>query len=245
MLKSRPLSHFNRPMRQLILDLLPESPPSLDNFVAGGNAETLTLLTEWLAGTRMDTSFCLWGEAGCGRSHLLQASGFAYADAALDPALKYAPTADQLAVDHVEQLDDAGQIALFNHFNRLKMSAGMLLTAAGQPPAHLALREDLRTRLGSGLICRLQPLSDAEKAEALATQARERALKLTPEIIDYLMRHAPRDMRTLSTIVVALDRYTLEHKRAVTLPLLRELLADCVPPTQAAPDRLNTTETNP
>jgi DnaA family protein len=230
MLKSLSLFHSDLPMRQLILDLLPESPPTLDNFVAGGNAETVTLLTEWLAGTRTDTSFCLWGEAGSGRSHLLQASGFPYVDAALDPALKTAPAEDQLAIDHVEKLDEIGQIALFNHFNRLKMTAGRLLTAASQPPAHLALREDLRTRLGSGLICRLQPLSDSEKAAALAAQARERALKLTPEIIDYLMRHAPRDMRTLSSIVVALDRYTLEHKRAVTLPLLRELLNETSTP---------------
>ena len=93
----------------------------------------------------------------------------------------------------------------------------------------MALREDLRTRLGSGLIYRLQPLPDAEKAAALAVQARERALKLSPESIDYLMRHAPRDMRTLSAFVGALDRYTLEHKRAVTLPLLRELLNETLP----------------
>ena len=211
-------------MRQLILDLLPASPPSLDNFVTGGNAETMTALTGWLAGERADTSFCLWGETGCGRSHLLQASTFTYVDGACDPALANAPASDELAVDHVDALNEAGQIALFNHFNRLKMASGMLLTAAAQPPAHLKLREDLRTRLGSGLICRLQPLSDTEKAEALATQAKERALKLTPDLIDYLMRHAPRDMRTLSAIVVALDQYTLEQKRAVTLPLLRELL---------------------
>ncbi|HEX9194581.1 MAG TPA: DnaA regulatory inactivator Hda [Azonexus sp.] len=211
-------------MRQLTLDLLPESPPSLDNFVAGGNAETLAALTGWLAGARSEASFCLWGEAGSGRSHLLLASGFPYVDAVLDPALATARAATQLAVDHVEALDEKGQIALFNHFNRLKMAAGMLLTAAGQPPAHLALREDLRTRLGSGLIYRLQPLSDAEKAAALGAQAKDRALKLSPEAIDYLMRHAPRDMRTLSAFIVALDRYTLEHKRAVTLPLLRELL---------------------
>ena len=216
-------------MRQLTLDLLPESPPTLDNFVAGGNAETVAALTGWLAGARAETSFCLWGEAGSGRSHLLLASGFAYVDAARDPALASAPEAGQLAVDHVEVLDETGQIALFNHFNRLKMAAGMLLTAADRPPAHLALREDLRTRLGSGLIYRLQPLSDAEKAAALAAQARERALKLTPESIDYLMRHAPRDMRTLSAFIVALDRYTLEHKRAVTLPLLRDLLTETLP----------------
>jgi len=216
-------------MRQLILDLLPESLPTLDNFVPGGNAETLTALSGWLAGARAETSFCLWGEAGSGRSHLLQASGFAYVDAARDPALVTVPESEQLAVDHVEALDEAGQIALFNHFNRLKMAAGMLLTAADQPPAHLALREDLRTRLGSGLIYRLQPLSNSEKAAALAAQAKERALKLTPEAIDYLMRHAPRDMRTLSTFIVALDRFTLEHKRAVTLPLLRELLNETLP----------------
>ncbi|MCB4361124.1 DnaA regulatory inactivator Hda [Quatrionicoccus australiensis] len=224
MLKSPPLFPTRPKMRQLILDLLPESPPSLDNFVAGGNAETVAALTGWLAGERRDTSFCLWGESGCGRSHLLQASTFALVDAALDPALASAPAAEQLAVDNVDALNEVGQIALFNHFNRLKMSGGMLLTAAPQPPVHLALREDLRTRLGSGLIYRLLPLSDAEKAAAIAAQAKERALKLTPEVIAYLMRHAPRDMRTLSMLVVALDQYTLEQKRPVTLPLLRELL---------------------
>ncbi len=211
-------------MRQLILDLLPESPPSLDNFVPGGNAEPLAAFTEWLAGVRSDTSFCLYGESGCGRSHLLLASGFDYADAGIDPDLARAPQNEQLAVDNVDQLSPAGQIALFNHFNRLKMAGGQLLTAAPQPPAHLALREDLRTRLGSGQIYRLQVLSDDEKAEAIAAQARERALKLSPESIRYLLRHAPRDMRTLSMLVVALDQFTLEQKRPVTLPLLRELL---------------------
>ena len=216
-------------MRQLTLDLLPESPPTLDNFVAGGNGETLAALTGWLAGERRETSFCLWGEAGSGRSHLLLASGFDYVDAVRDPALVTVTDSGQLAVDHVAALNEAGQVALFNHFNRLKMASGMLLTAADRPPAHLALREDLRTRLGSGLIYRLLPLSDAEKAAALAAQARERALKLAPEAVDYLMRHAPRDMRTLSAFIVALDHYTLEHKRAVTLPLLRELLAETLP----------------
>ncbi|MDE2441220.1 MAG: DnaA regulatory inactivator Hda [Betaproteobacteria bacterium] len=212
-------------MRQLILDLLPESPPSLDNFVPGANAETLAALTEWLAGTRQDTSFCLYGESGCGRSHLLLATGFTYADAALNPSMKGVIAGEALAVDNVDQLDANGQVALFALFNQLKTAGGLLLTAAPQPPAHLVLREDLRTRLGSGLIYRLLPLSDAEKAAAIATQARERALKLSPEMINYLLRHASRDMRMLSTLVVALDEYTLEQKRPVTLPLLRELLS--------------------
>jgi DnaA-homolog protein len=212
-------------MRQLTLDLLPESPPSLDNFVAGGNDETLAALTGWLAGALENTALCLHGEAGCGKTHLLLASGFRYVDAAINRSLDGVTADTALAIDNVEVLDDAGQVALFALFNQLKANGGRLLTAAPQPPAHLALREDLRTRLGSGLIYRLQPLSDAEKAAAIATQARERALKLPPELINYLLRHASRDMRTLSMLVAALDQYTLEQKRPVTLPLLRELLS--------------------
>jgi DnaA family protein len=87
------------------------------------------------------------------------------------------------------------------------------------------MREDLRTRLGSGLIYRLRPLTDDEKAEAITALARERALKLSPDIVGYLLRHVSRDMRTLAMLVVALDQYTLEQKRPVTLPLLRELLS--------------------
>ncbi len=50
-------------MRQLILDLLPDSPPTLDNFVPGGNEETLAALTGWLAGQCPETAFCLHGES--------------------------------------------------------------------------------------------------------------------------------------------------------------------------------------
>lgn len=213
-------------MRQLLLDLLPETPPSLDNFVPGGNGETLAALTAWLAGGHGESSLLLWGEPGSGKSHLLLASGFCYRDARQDPDLAgLEELPENLAVDHVEALSAAGQIALFNAFNRIRAARGRLLTAAAQAPAHLALRDDLRTRLGYGLIYRLLPLSDAEKAAAIQHQAAERAMKFPREALDYLLRHAPRDMRALSALVVALDHYSLEQKRPITLPLLREVLA--------------------
>lgn len=214
------------PMRQLVLDLLPANPPSLDNFIPGSNGETLATLTAWLAGNNASASLHLWGENASGKSHLLLASGFICADASSDGALSALEQPLQLAIDHVDDLNPQGQIALFNHFNRIKTAGGQLLTAARQPPAHLTVREDLRTRLGSGLIYRLHPLSDDEKLAALAAQAQERALKLPPEWLDYLLRHARRDMRSLSALIVALDRYSLEHKRPITLPLLRAVLQE-------------------
>lgn len=218
-------------MRQLILDLLPENPPSLANFVPGGNTEALAALSGWLAPANRETSLLLWGESGAGKTHLLRASGARYFDAAETPDLAETDTTDTLgdtpasvAVDNVDALSGAGQIALFNLFNRLRASGGRLLTAAAQAPQNLAVREDLRTRLGSGLIFRLTPLTDEEKLTALNAQAEARALRLPPGALDYLLARAPRDMRHLMAFLVALDRYSLEHKRPITQPLLREVL---------------------
>lgn len=212
-------------MRQLILELLPEAPPSLDNFVAGGNGEALAGLTAWLSPDNREPLVYLWGETGAGKTHLLRACEGHYRDAAADPDLNNADeTLGFHAVDNVEALSETGQIALFNLFNRLRASGGRLLVTASRPPLQLTLREDLRTRLGSGLIYRLQPLTDDEKIGALMAQAQSRGLRLPPEALDYLLARAPRDMRSLSALLNALDRYSLEHKRAITLPLLRDVL---------------------
>ena len=212
-------------MRQLILDLLPDTPPRLDNFVAGGNLETLTGLAAWLSPDSREPSLLLWGESGAGKTHLLRAGDAQYCDAAADPDLATVDASAPVhAVDHVEALSATGQIALFNLFNRLRSAGGRLLTGARQPPRQLALREDLRTRLGSGLIYRLQSLSDDEQIAALTTQAAARGLRLPAGALAYLLARAPRDMRSLTALLVALDRYSLEHQRAITLPLLREVL---------------------
>lgn len=216
-------------MRQLILDLIPDTPPTLENFAVGSNADTLTALAGWLAAENRETCLFLWGESGAGKSHLLRAVGNGkLVDAADDPALACVavePTESTLlAVDNVEALDADGQIALFNHFNRLRAAGGRLLASGQVPPLQLMLREDLRTRLGSGLIYRLRPLSEAEKIAALGEQAARRGMCLPREALDYLLARAPRDMRSLSALLAALDRYSLEHKRPLTLPLLREVL---------------------
>ena len=131
---------------------------------------------------------------------------------------------DLLAVDDIERLDVVSQLALFDAFNVLRAGKGRIFGAGAQPAAELPLREDLRTRLGSGLSLRLAPLSDEDKAAALTWHAAQRGLRLAPEIVGYLLTHCRRDMGTQIAVLDALDRHSLEHKRPVTLPLLREAL---------------------
>jgi DnaA family protein len=84
----------------------------------------------------------------------------------------------------------------------------------------------LLTRLGWGLVVQVHALSDDEKAQALARHAQERGFTLSQEVIHYVLTHAPRDMGALFATLDALDRYSLETKRAVTVPLVRTLLQE-------------------
>ena len=69
-------------------------------------------------------------------------------------------------------------------------------------------------------------LSDDDKMAALLQAARERGLQLSPEIPHWLVTRHYRDMPSLMALLDALDTYSLERKRAVTLPLLREMFAE-------------------
>ena len=62
--RGRPPPPEPSPMQQLLLDLLPENPPSLANFVPGTNAEALAALANWLAPECPEHSLLLWGETG-------------------------------------------------------------------------------------------------------------------------------------------------------------------------------------
>lgn len=59
--------------KQLPLDIQAPSAPTLDNFLIGRNAELLQLLRAVLARKEKERFVYIWGDAGCGKSHLLQA----------------------------------------------------------------------------------------------------------------------------------------------------------------------------
>jgi len=100
------------------------------------------------------------------------------------------------------------------------------IVAAGEvPPIDLPLREDLRTRLGWGHVFALQPLGEAEVRAALRLEADRRGLFLADEVIDYLLNRFARDLKHLMRRLDQLDAYALVSKRALSVPLVRDMLA--------------------
>lgn len=214
-------------MRQLALDITAPPAPTFDNFVVGCNTEAILHLQAAIAG-QGERFVYLWGEPGCGRTHLLKAAAEEAGNNATYVACVANSTFDDdaslLFADDVERLGADAQIALFNRYNALREHGGGLIASGSVPPVQLKLRPDLLTRLGWGLVVQVHALSDEEKMRALAQHAKARGFTLSEEVSAYLLTHAPRDMGALFATLDALDRHSLETKRAVTVPLVRELL---------------------
>jgi DnaA-homolog protein len=218
-------------LKQLILDIQHAPAPSLANFVVGRNQElvdALRLLPDNQQGKR---SLYIWGEPGSGKTHLLMAAAqhyttggkvAQYARGDLDwEALSYC---DAVMIDDVHMLHADAQVALFNLFNQFRDAGKPLLVSGPCAAMELRIRDDLRTRLGWGLVYQAQALTDEEKSEALRRHAAERGFRLPDEVTDYLLRHMRRDLPTLMAMLDALDEWSLMAKKPVTVALLRQLL---------------------
>jgi DnaA family protein len=221
-------------LEQLVFELAPPEPPRLSNFLPGRNRELVAALTRFASGAGSDPGFLIWGASGAGKTHLLRAAVALATERGVEAQFCGEPagvdadparvSAVLVAVDRIDEADAAAAGRVFTLYNALKERGGRLVVASRVPLATLPLREDLRTRLGWGLVYEAVPLADDEKPEALATYARQRGFDLSAEVIDYLLRHGRRDMASLLAALAALDRLSLAAKRPITVPLLRDWL---------------------
>ena len=219
--------------QQLTFELAGTPPATFESFVTGPNVEAVQTLQSIANHELRETGVVLWGAAGAGKTHLLQAAiehAAAHGRAAIfvaDPHAHFVmpeTTHAMVAVDRVDAADADAQARLFTLYNRLAELGGQLLASAAVPPGCMGLRDDLRTRLGWGLVFEIVPLSDADKPSALAAFAHARGFRLSDEVIDWLLAHGRRDMASLVQTLEALDRHSLALQRPVTVPLLRDWL---------------------
>lgn len=221
---------------QLVFDLAAPQPPSFDNFLPGANAEAVAALQALAAGHVDETGIMLWGAAGAGKTHLLRAAvsmavasgrSVVHVDDANVLAVQEANGLEEHALVSIDAIDAAGpeaQARLFTLFNVLKDRGRHLLVASRAPLAALTMREDLRTRLGWGLVYEITPLADADKPAALTAFARGRGFRLGDEVIAYLLAHGRRDMPALIAALAELDRHSLATKRPITVAMLKTWL---------------------
>jgi DnaA family protein len=225
-------------MKQIALDIGLAPGPTLKNFFAGPNQAALQHLQLWVGNDkRSPVPTYVWGEGGSGKTHLLHAAQAALRDQGCPVGWMDATVSEPTAFNdawRVVILDDVHlytavqQHAAFNWFvNATTPSDGQqrwVLAAGSVPPSDLALREDLRTRLGWGHIFQLQVLSETERRAVLRQQADDRGVFLSDEVMDFMLNRFSRDLSSLIQLLDQLDGYALQTQRAITIPLIKAML---------------------
>jgi DnaA family protein len=223
---------------QLPLKLALDDHASFDTFVGGSNATAVEHVRALATGAG-DTVW-LWGAAGTGRSHLLQAACRTATVAerrAMYVALPAASPAILADLDHVDllALDDVHSIAgdstwerpLFVILNAFLSRRGALLLAADAPGGRCGFGiADLASRAAGAVTYRLAPLADAERAAALKLHAAARGIELDAAAAEFLLKRVARDMTALTHWLARLDRASLSAQRRLTIPFIREQLDD-------------------
>ncbi len=227
-------------MQQLALDIGIAVAPGFENFRVGANRQTVQHLRDAVSGVDEDAQAAtrpptyLWGEAGAGKTHLLASVRAAFAargcsvgwlDAAdPEPPDEFDERWSALLLDDVHAFDAVRQQAAFNWFVNAQTQRRWVLAAGAVPVADLALREDLRTRLGWGHVFALQLLGDDERRTVLQTRAQDRGMHLGDDVVEFMLRRFSRDLGSLLDLLDRLDRFSLRTARPITVPLLKTML---------------------
>lgn len=207
-------------------------------YLPGPNQQTLSILQ-----TTDEPLIYLWGEPGCGKTHLLQAC--------CSKATERQQTAVYLPLTeiqhHVEScfegleqtqiicLDDlesmqgveTAELALFHLFNRLRDADRQLVVSATTAPAALSFDlADLNSRMHWGVTLQIQPLNDDDMMQALMVRADQLGMQLEPKVAQYLLTRAPRDAKSLWQLMQRLDQASLAEQRKLSIPFVRNLLND-------------------
>ncbi|MEO6895179.1 MAG: DnaA regulatory inactivator Hda [Caldimonas sp.] len=219
-------------MKQIPLAIGPEPARTFDNFLPGANGEALAHLAALAPGA---PPVYLWGAEGSGKTHLLhavvdrasrrgeQAAWFC----ATSPTPWAAPEErDWIVIDDAHALDAGRQQAAFSLFVDATARGAVIVAAGAVPPVDLPVREDLRTRLGWGHVFALVPLGESEVRAALRREADRRGTFLSDDVMDYVMTRFARDLKHLMAQLDRLDEFSLANKRAITVPLLKQMLAE-------------------
>ncbi|MSM41638.1 MAG: DnaA regulatory inactivator Hda [Geobacter sp.] len=226
---------------------------SLANFVVcSGNETAYRFALRLLEPTSGENLLYLHGPEGSGKTHLLMALAdalgertgktvpcltFGTPDSATLPArcvgtgnpgdevFREAPA---LLVDdlHLIPADHDLRIALWQLFNDYYQTGRPMVITGRYPPKELPNLDDhLTSRLLWGLVAHIDVSDDSSRRMIMQKLALDRQMVFPDEVVDYLLRHARRDIPSLIDTLDRIVHHALATGRKVSLRLASEVMA--------------------
>ncbi len=226
-------------MKQITLDIGLATGPTLANFVPGPNAAVASHLALWVgakssaATLRSPVPTYLWGSEGSGKTHLLkgvrealreQGASVGWLDASMLEPPPFSDAWTAVMMDDVHLYTAVQQHAAFNWFVNAQTLQRGVLAAGDAPPSDLKLRDDLQSRFGWGHVFGLKVLSETGRRAVLRQAADARGVFLGDDVMDFMLTRFSRDLGSLMELLALLDGYSLQTKRAITVPMIKSMM---------------------
>ncbi len=220
---------------QLPFDFVLYNEFNFDNFViTEKNQELITLLQ---AVNLSENFYFVWGSAGSGKSHLLQASCEKHINSAYLPLQVFKEEGESV-LDGLEHLDliciddvhlvlsqPAWEEKLFTLFNACQMNATSMLVSSISAPLELKFAlPDLQSRYSSGVTYQLHELDENGKIFALKKRAEAAGIPLEDEVLNYIYLRSERSMSKLFAVLEKMDKLSLAQKRRITIPFVKSIM---------------------
>jgi chromosomal replication initiation ATPase DnaA len=215
-------------IRQLALPFPDRFDYAAADFIhAPSNAEALA----WLRRTAdwPDRRLAIWGEEGCGKSHLLAVwateKGARPIQAPTLRGMPDLPNTDRISIDDADATCD--EEALLHVLNAAQENQIPVLMAARSPPARWKLQlPDLASRVRAATAVRIWPAEDELLRPLLTRLLAARRLPVARSVQDWLLLRLTRTPAAIREAAARLDRASLERHGPVTRGLAARVLDD-------------------
>lgn len=203
----------------------------------------------------------VYGGAGLGKTHLLQAIGNYVRENFPRLRVRYVSTetfmnefvetlraktdmgefrrryreCDVLLLDDVQFMDkkESLQEELFHTFNSLYGASKQIVLTSDRPPKAIATLEDrLRSRLLSGLTTDIQPPELETRIAILRTKAEREGAVVGDEVLEFIASNVKDNIRELEGALIRVTAFASLNRQPLTRDLAETVLADIVAASQ-------------
>lgn len=203
----------------------------------------------------------VYGSAGLGKTHLLQAIGNYVRENFARLRVRYVSTetfmnefvetlrakddmgafrrryreCDVLLIDDVQFMDrkESLQEELFHTFNSLYGASKQIVLTSDRPPKAIATLEDrLRSRLLAGLTTDIQPPELETRIAILRTKAEHEGAVVSDEILDFIASNVRDNIRELEGALIRVTAFASLNRQPLTREMAEIVLADMVAASQ-------------
>lgn len=198
----------------------------------------------------------IYGGAGLGKTHLLQAIGHYVQDCHRGKVIRYVSTeqfmndfilalqrrtipqfhrrfrmADLLLIDDIQFLEgkERTQEEFFHTFNALHPKSQIVITS-DRPPKKISTLEDrLTTRFEWGLITDIQPPDLETRLAILQRKAETERLSIPPDVLSFIASRIQTNIRALEGALIRVAAYASLNRSPATLELAHTVLQSLLP----------------